>query len=1132
MDQGKHNAYQQAFARLNKSQKQAVEQIDGPLLVIAGPGTGKTQLLSARVAHILQVTDTLPQNILCLTFTESGASNMRERLTRFIGQAAYEVNIGTYHSFGGELIRRFPQYFGETRAESPADELTKRQIVAALVDSLAYTNPLKSTQYHLQDLISTISEVKRGLLTVENLQAIGEDNLAFITEANAEIKEIFADFTRMPTKLDKAAPFFKNLRDYLQQRDQAAYTIGSIRPLASTVLFELEQALDKAADEQSTKPLTAWKNHWLEKDQDNNFVLAGQRASERIVALAAVFEAYQAELSARGLYDFDDMILRSIKALEQHNDLRFTLQEQYLYIMLDEFQDTNAAQLKLIELLTNNPVAEGRPNVMAVGDDDQAIYSFQGAEYSNMMDFYGMYRDVSVVNLTENYRSHADILHVAHQVAGQIGSRLHHNFKDMSKILVAANRDLPASAHIERREFLSDVGQYEWLAKDIKRLIEQGVPASEIAVLAPRHKQLEPLVPFLNALDIPVRYEKRENILEAPITHQLLTMSKLVLALQAGNEAVASSLWPEVLSYAFWGLPVEAIWQLSWQVRDDPDLTWSQALLQHHEPLFRTPAMLFLGMSQQATFETLETMLDYLIGNQALQTKDTDHPLAQSPLREYYLSPAVRQTDPDLFYETYSHLTVLRQKLQDHQGNREEPLHLQDLIDFVGLYEAAEARMLNTSPYNQHAEAVQLMTVFKAKGLEFDHVFLPSCQDDVWGESSRANSNRLTLPANLVPIRPAGTTEDERLRIFFVALTRAKQGLHLTSFLQTYSGRTTKRLKYLNEQQQSDGFQAMVLPDGQQAVQPADGASESPSLATLELNWQLLPGARSNWRQRHLEGVRDTRLRDLLEGKISNYRLSATHLNVFTDMVHGGPESFLFDCILQFPHAPASNAQFGNAIHETLQWLQHQIDASGHPPTYSALEAYFDTRMRSKKLRTDETERLVQRGHHALKAYWKQRGSIFKPGDKAEFGFRNEGVVIDGFHLAGKIDRMEIDTANKTITVVDYKTGSTYNRWLSDIKLHKYKHQLYCYKLLIEHSRTYRGYKVVLGRLEFIEPDDQGRIHTLELKFTDTEEATTRALLAAMWHCVQNLEFPDVSGYDTSLAGTKAFEASLLAANQ
>jgi DNA helicase II / ATP-dependent DNA helicase PcrA len=153
--------FAEAYRALNEAQREAVDYLDGPLLVIAGPGTGKTQLLSARVANILQRTDTPARNILCLTFTESGAENMRERLSRFIGQVAYEVQISTYHAFGSELIRRYPEYFPETRLQNPIDELGRRQLVADIVEGLSYQNPLRQTRHHIEDLISTMSEVKR-----------------------------------------------------------------------------------------------------------------------------------------------------------------------------------------------------------------------------------------------------------------------------------------------------------------------------------------------------------------------------------------------------------------------------------------------------------------------------------------------------------------------------------------------------------------------------------------------------------------------------------------------------------------------------------------------------------------------------------------------------------------------------------------------------------------------------------------------------------------------------------------------------------------------------------------------------------------------------------------------------------
>lgn len=1114
--------FARAYARLNAAQKEAVDTIDGPVLVIAGPGTGKTQLLSARVANILDKTDTDARNILCLTFTESGAANMRERLTRFIGQRAYNVGISTYHAFGDELLRRFPEYFAETRLQTAVDELGKRQILSDIVDGLSYKNPLKQARHHLGDLIGTISEVKRALLDRDALRAIAKENTQFIAHANVSVQEIFAGFTRMPSGasgLAKVAPLFEQTLLVLRQLTPEQPVNTQFGSLAAIAARELQEALDEATASSKTTPLTTWKNNWLAKNADNQLIFDGELENQRINALADVFDQYQTALETRGWYDFDDMIIRAVDALEKNADLRFTLQEQYLYLLLDEFQDTNAAQLKLVELLTDNPVNEGRPNVLAVGDDDQAIYAFQGAQYSNMLDFYQMYRDVRVINLTQNYRSHADILHAARGVAEQIEARLHHHFQNMSKTLEAANRELPPDAHVQRREFLSDIAQYDWMAHEIKQLIDGGTSPSDIAVLAPKHKYLEPLVPYLNALDIPVRYEKRENILEAPVVRQLITMSKLVLALHKQDETVADALWPEVLSFDFWQLPLSAIWQLSWKVNDargDGKLSWSRALLESEQ--FRLPALLMLGCASKVATTSCELILDYLIGTEELKLHEPEHDIVRSPLRPFYTSAEMQTSQPELFYTTLSHLTVLRAKLRDYQATQDTALTLPDLIKFVGLYEAAELQMQSTSPYNQQAEAVQLMTVFKAKGLEFAHVFLPSCHDDVWGSSGRGNSNKLTLPPNLAPIRHAGATEDERLRIFFVALTRAKVGLHLTSYAQGYNGKATKRLKYLDEREQEDGnFKSEILPGKSSIVQQAD--HQPPSLESLELDW----------RSRHVAGIATVQLRDLLAARLKNYQLSPTDLNCFVDLEYGGPEQFFFQALLRFPGTPTPDSQFGDAIHDTLEWLQHRVDEQKSLPPLDKTLAYFAAQVRSKKLLEAQSTLLIERGEHALRTYLQQRGTRFKPGDKAEQRFRNEGVFVGAAHLTGKIDRMEIDHEAKTITVVDYKTGKPYAKWAADAKLHKYRQQLYCYKILIEQSDTFKNYTVQSGRLEFVEPEQgTGRICALELNFEDAELARLRQLIQAVWQRIMSLDFPDIAAYASSLTGIKQFEQDLI----
>ncbi|OYW84938.1 hypothetical protein B7Z17_03205 [Candidatus Saccharibacteria bacterium 32-49-10] len=184
------------YRQLNDNQREAVDTIDGPLLVIAGPGTGKTQLVSARVANILQKTDALASNILCLTFTDSAATNMRERLATMLGPEAYKVAIHTFHSFGTEVINRHGEYFYHGAHFRPADELAVHEIMTSILEKLPHKNPLASTmngQFTYQSsAISAISELKRAGLTPDELRQILKKNDAFTAWATPKIQEVFS----------------------------------------------------------------------------------------------------------------------------------------------------------------------------------------------------------------------------------------------------------------------------------------------------------------------------------------------------------------------------------------------------------------------------------------------------------------------------------------------------------------------------------------------------------------------------------------------------------------------------------------------------------------------------------------------------------------------------------------------------------------------------------------------------------------------------------------------------------------------------------------------------------------------------------------------------------------------------
>jgi DNA helicase-2/ATP-dependent DNA helicase PcrA len=229
--------------------------------------------------------------------------------------------------------------------------------------------------------------------------------------------------------------------------------------------------------------------------------------------------------------------------------------------------------------------------------------------------------------------------------------------------------------------------------------------------------------------------------------------------------------------------------------------------------------------------------------------------------------------------------------------------------------------------------------------------------------------------------------------------------------------------------------------------------------------------------------------------------------------------------ILRFPSAPSVDASFGNAIHDTLQWLQNELNTTGTLPSAAAAVKHAEKYLLREALSEDQFAVQVERAKQTLTTYLGSRGKDFVPNNVAEKSFRDEGVFIGDVHLGGKIDLLKIDKANKQITVVDYKTGRLGN---DPAKLHRYTLQLYCYKLLVEGSHTYRGYTVQEGTLVFVEPDSDGKINEVRVTFEAKELEHTKQLLSALWARVMTLDMPDVSSYGDSLKDIRAFEDWLI----
>ncbi len=449
--------------RLNAAQQRAVETIEGPVLVIAGPGTGKTQIIAARIGYILSTEDTQvrPQNIICLTYTDAGAIAMRKRLLKFIGPTAYRVDIFTFHAFCNEVIQRNLDYFGK-RVLEPVTELEN---------------------------ITLLEELVNGLSTVHVLKRLKGD--------------IYSD-------IDKINSLFKMMKE-------EDWSVEYVKTCCGAYLDDLPNR-----EEYIYKRPNASKNIST-GDLKKELIAKEVEKMTKLMAAAELFPLYQERMLQLNRYDYNDMILWVISAFRKDENLLRTYQEKYLYFLVDEFQDTNGSQNELLDLLTGY---WENPNVFTVGDDDQSIYEFQGARLKNIQDFLVRYsQSIEKIVLTENYRSSQQILNAAQHVIENNRQRLIHTDNELSKDLVAAGELIRFSAVEPVVYEYPNIAQEEAaILKQILQLKNEMVPLHEIAVIYFRHAQSENLIRLMEKKNVPYQVRKKINLLDHPLIGNLITL--------------------------------------------------------------------------------------------------------------------------------------------------------------------------------------------------------------------------------------------------------------------------------------------------------------------------------------------------------------------------------------------------------------------------------------------------------------------------------------------------------------------------------------------------------------------------------------------------------------------------------
>lgn len=1083
--------FTERYKKLNVAQKEAVDTIEGPVMVIAGPGTGKTELISVRVANILRLTDTLPENILCLTFTDSGANAMRQRLSQIVGKDSYKVAVHTFHSFGVEIMNQNSQYFYQGAHYTSADDLSSYEIIRRIFEKLEYDNPLASKNNdeftHLKAAIKSISELKNSGLTSDELLQILSDNDVTIEKTERLLAPIFE------TRINKqTAPLLEKQINSIRQT--AETNDLDIVPLATVLADSLETAIGQSLADNSTKPITGWKTKWFEKNDLGKFVLKSRERQVKLRKLAQVYERYLSEMQRANLYDYDDMILRVVHAIEVFDDLRFNLQEKYQYVMVDEFQDTNMAQIRILNNLTNNIVQADTPNIMVVGDDDQAIYSFQGADVSNIFNFQSNLPKAKQITLKENYRSGPDILTGSRDIIVQGKDRLENIIEGLDKNLTPK----ASSSKVQILEAQSIEDERHYIVTDIKSKIKAGEKPNSIAVLARNHNEINRLLPYFYHYGIKVNYERRDNALEIIPVKMIEKLSRLLVDLFKGRHDEVNALLPEVLTHRAWGIKPEKLCEISLNAHKARTF-WLDIMSKDTDlkPIYDWMVQTALLVNDT----TLENMLDIIIG----KVKPAEGKFV-SPIYGYFFSEKNIHKNPDEYLTYLDSLRAIRMKLREYKPN--ETPTLATFIEFIELNRKLGKTISILRRSTQSSDAVNVMTAHKSKGLEFDFVYIMNAVDNVWGDTTRTRSRMINYPENL-PLAPTGDSEDERLRLFYVATTRAKKELNISYSETDDFGKETMIASFLV----SSNWEKHKIPQPQNAS-------------------ELIEASEMAWYQPIVEPIANE-LKDLLAVKLENYRLSVTHLQNFLNIEKGGPSYFLINSLLHFPQAKSANLSFGTAIHDTLNDAHNYICTFNKRQAIEDIVSNFENNLRQQHLSKSDFSHYLQKGSDTLRSFLENNYDSFSITQQSELDFNTQHCIVENAHITGKLDLVDIDGTAKTAAVIDYKTGKPALSWngkndMEKLKLYRYKQQLMFYKLLIENSRDYHNYHVAQGAVQFVEPTLSGNTSRLGLEFKEDDVNRLEILINAVWRHIMNFDLPDISSYEPTLRGVLAFEQDLI----
>lgn len=929
-----------AYRKLNPEQKKAVEAIEGPVMIIAGPGTGKTHLLTMRIANILDKTDTPPEAILALTFTESGVVSMRKKLTEIIGSQAYLVNIATFHSFANDVIKNYPDEFPEIIGSTNISDIDQIKIIQTIIDSLnlKYLKPFNSRYFYLRSIINAINELKQqGISPKEFSRIIKEEEQAF-----NKIKDLY--YEKGPYKGRKKGKYI-NIEKYILRNKE----------------------------------------------------------------LALIYRDYQDSLESSNFYDYSDMIMKVMISLRENNDLLLILQEHYLYILVDEHQDTNTAQNRILELLASY---HKNPNLFIVGDEKQAIFRFQGASLENFLYFKNLYNNVKLITLQQNYRSTQTILNAAYNINSNSGKLLAKNkYKESSINLYV----------LPKKE-----SEHYFLAQDVKKLISQKVSANEIAVFYRENKEVVPIARMLEKLGIPFAIESDQDVMEDEDIRKLFIIFKTIQNFGSTAELI------EMLHIDIFNIPALDIYKIA-NTKTNPYNVIKNAEIMRKNDI-----------------ESIDKLLDIYkklsFWKSGAKNKDAIQSFEDIIRESGFLSYILNKPGAS---EKLAKLRSLFDQLKSLVSNDKE-YTLMNFVDYINLIKEHNV-LIKTNISKQVTGKVRLMTAHKSKGLEFDYVYIINAIDGHWG--SRRSYNHIKLPSKAYSLLKKridesffkDSDEDER-NLFYVALTRARKKVSILYAKQNQNNKEQLPSKFIKEIK-PNLIKEKEIKESDKIIKNQDNLE----FASVDMLSSY-----------------SIKEKNFLNDLFYQQGLSVTALNNYIKC----PWKYFYNNLLRIPEALNKNLIFGTAIHNALKSFFDKFIKKEKPSKKYLINRFIES-LNSLPIQDKNYEESLEKGKKALSGYYDHYHKSWSYNMLNEFSIRGidigDNITING--KLDNIIILDSSNNVKVVDYKTGKPKSR-NQILGLTKTSNgdYNRQLVFYNLLLNYYQD-RKFNMKIGEIDFIEPD-------------------------------------------------------------